>query len=179
MPSGVPSAILFAMLIGGALLALLPSLINRSGAGVTVDKAEQDSPVQPPHREHKARKKIDAEAHAGHESHAEPEPDRESDHHKRAAEFVDKLSRSTTMDATLQREIVAWLSTSARHREAPSVWIQQVLAAADKEPYHHKGAWLVRAIPRPRPRLIKVSSSESLAHKAAPVNLDQQRRKAA
>jgi|GEM_PF-5275137 len=165
MPSGVPSAILFAILIGAALLVLIPALISGSGAEAQ-DRAEQElaeSPMRVLDRGKKSPAASDvSESGAAGDSATESDSakadvaKRDAVQQRRALEFVEKLARTTTLDVAVQREVVAWLATSAQHRDAPSAGVVQVLASADKEPYRSGGAWLVRGAARQRPRLVAV-----------------------
>ncbi|MGI8647142.1 MAG: hypothetical protein DLM55_00075 [Acidimicrobiales bacterium] len=160
MPSGVPSAVLFAILIGVALLALVPALISR-GDSVTVAQQELDassmrvldrgngSTVTAEPVPDDAGKASEVDVVARQDSPPENQSQR-----KRALEFVEKLARTTTIDAVVQREVVAWLAAPAQRRGAPSDRVRWLLAAGDKEPFQRAEAWLVRSIVRPRPRLV-------------------------
>ncbi len=181
MPSGVPSAILFAILIGAALLVLLPALISGSGAESKA-RAEQElaeSPMRVLDRGKKASVASDpTSADDAVESAAEPGTARtDVTQQRRALEFVEKLARNTTLDAVVQREVVAWLATPAKRRSTPSAWVTGVLAAADKEPYRSGDAWLVRGVTRQRPRLA-AAPQPPVRDAAAPPNSIQRRRAA-
>lgn len=162
MPSGVPSAVLFAILIGVALLALVPALISR-GDSVTVAQQELDASsmrvldrgngstaTAEPVPDTEKASKVDVVAKQ--DSHLDPLENQAQ--RKRALEFVEKLARTTTIDAVVQREVVAWLAAPAQRRGAPSDRVRWLLAAGDKEPFQRAEAWLVRSIVRPRPRLV-------------------------
>ncbi|MGH3544944.1 MAG: hypothetical protein ACRDPW_03330 [Mycobacteriales bacterium] len=156
MPSGVPSAVLFALLIGAALLALLPALISGSSEEPD-DKGERELAESGMRVLDRGKKPVavseDLPASAAVVSDTGAT---DLSQQRRALEFVEKLSRTSTLDATVQREVVAWLATPVKQRYAPTVGITQVLAAADKEPYRSGEAWLVRGANRQRPRLVAV-----------------------
>ncbi len=182
MPSGVPSAILFALLIGAALLVLLPALISGSGAESRA-RGEQEL-AESPMRVLDRGKKIPVVTEPVSSDVGDTDSDAEPDtaktdvvQQRRALEFVEKLARNTTLDAAVQREVVAWLAMAARQRDAPSAEVIQVLAAADKEPYRSGEAWLVRGVTRQRPRL--AAAPQPTPGVAAAPRTSTQRRRAA